>query len=107
MSSFVGAPLDDEGAIGPGAAYVFHFDGKSWVEVQRLTPSDAEHVLFGQTLAVEGERLLVGAPGSEGAAYYFRYDETRWTEDTESTSNIVTNCDRLGGTHSHDCYEAA
>ena len=50
-------------ATGSGAAFVYRFDGKSWVEEQKLTARDPRPgAHFGQSLAVEGDRVFIGAP---------------------------------------------
>ena len=36
-----GAPRDDDAGPGSGSAYVYRFDGATWVEEQKLTASDA------------------------------------------------------------------
>ena len=59
----VGATLDDTGAgSDSGSAYVFKFDGTSWVEVNKLTASDstaADH--FGSAVAIDGDQIAIGA----------------------------------------------
>lgn len=63
----------------PGAAYVFVEQGAEWVEVQKLTPGDATSGdYFGQSAAVDGRSLLVGARRHDhgglvdaGAVYVF------------------------------------
>ena len=79
----VGAYFDDDQGAQSGSAYVFHFDGKSWVEQQKILPSDgAARDTFGKSLALSGDLLLVAACG---AAYVFRFDGTRWTEEQKLT----------------------
>lgn len=92
-TAVVGAnEADCAAGIDCGAAYVFHFDGNSWVEVQKLTASDmAPRVEFGESVSVFQDTIMVGAPvdgcaviGSAhlacGSAYVFRYDGTTWVE---------------------------
>lgn len=62
-----------------GLAYVFEGSGSSWVQTARLVPSDAaQGDAFGDSVSVDGNRLVVGAPsanlptgGNQGVAYYF------------------------------------
>jgi hypothetical protein len=65
-----------------GAAYVFERSGSGWVETQRLTPDVHEAGgRFGWAVAIEGDRILVGAhlTGADaGAAYLFEHDGTAW-----------------------------
>ncbi|MDX1393591.1 MAG: choice-of-anchor B family protein [Gemmatimonadota bacterium] len=69
----------------PGALYVYRADPSGrWGMSGELLPSDrAVGDLFGASVAVEGDRLLVGAPGADetrGVGYVFeRVDET-WIE---------------------------
>lgn len=68
----------------PGAAYVFRFDGTSWVQEQRLVGADgvaADH--FGSAVAIDGDTAMVAAPnhihaGFGGSVYVFRFDGTSW-----------------------------
>ena len=77
-----------------GATYVFERSGDAWSEIARLEgdapeapPEDAEEPprrfrgptgpRFGSVVAVEGDHVLIGAPGSSrgaGAVYAFRRD---------------------------------
>jgi hypothetical protein len=70
-----------------GAAFVYDFIGKGWVETAALLPPDAsgDFVFFGFSVAVDGDRVLVGAPGwtrtplqPVGAAYLFSLVDGSW-----------------------------
>ncbi len=79
-----GAVQDSEAAASAGAAYVFRYDiaHGQWIEEQKLIASDATAgALFGVSVAMLGDLLVVGAFG-EQAAYVFRYDpeEKLWIE---------------------------
>ncbi|MCH7869607.1 MAG: FG-GAP repeat protein, partial [Myxococcales bacterium] len=39
-TALIGAYLDDDNGSDSGSAYVFRFDGTTWVEEAKLTPSD-------------------------------------------------------------------
>ncbi|HJT27177.1 MAG TPA: FG-GAP repeat protein [Pyrinomonadaceae bacterium] len=70
----VGAPFG--GTVDEGSAYVFNHQGGSWVETQRLTASEREEGdEFGDSVAVSGSTVVVGAPFggnfNQGAAYVF------------------------------------
>lgn len=80
----VGAP--NAGAPAAGAAYVFTSDGTAWSEEARLvgggTPVTDD--LFGRAVAVRGERVGVGAPGSGGGTgqvHMFRGGGATWNDD--------------------------
>lgn len=62
----VGAPFG--GAGDAGAVYVYRRQQGRWVEQTRLVAADpASGERFGQTLALDGDVLLVGAPNDGGA----------------------------------------
>ncbi|MEE9129260.1 MAG: FG-GAP repeat protein [Phycisphaerales bacterium] len=70
-----------------GAAYVFRFDGKQWIEEQKLTASDGRGGdKFGWSVSLQGDLALIGAPtdddyaNSSGSAYIFAFDGTEWNE---------------------------
>ncbi|MCB1627820.1 MAG: hypothetical protein KDI51_02045 [Xanthomonadales bacterium] len=78
------------GQADAGAAYVFRFDGSQWLLERsfRMQTAEAE-AFFGFSVALDGDRLLVGAPGAnvsdfdEGAGFVYRRSNDVWTlEDT-------------------------
>ena len=92
----VGAYLDDgpsDGAYNAGAAYLFRrSDQGTWAHVTTLRPSDlASGDRFGSSVAIDGDRVLVGAQRENGpsgnaraagAAYVFtRSGEKTWEEE--------------------------
>ncbi|MCB0477596.1 MAG: T9SS type A sorting domain-containing protein [Crocinitomicaceae bacterium] len=84
----VGATLDDDAATDAGTAFVYAFNGATWVFEQKLSPSDgASSHSFGFSTAINDSILIVGAFGannsvsSSGAAYIFRRSGTTWTEE--------------------------
>lgn len=89
-TAVVGAPLHNSRQ---GTAYVFVRSGSAWVEQQILTASDgAAFADFGLRVAIDGERVIVGAPGAnvgaahdQGAAYVFVRSGTVWNEETKLT----------------------
>ncbi len=78
-----------------GSAYVYRFDGTSWIEDQKLTASDASGVdLFGNNVAISGDTIIVGAlldnctAGNDcGAAYIYRYNGVSWIEEQKLTAS--------------------
>ena len=70
----VTAPLDDDNGASSGSAYVFQFDG-SWFQLQKLiAKAGTRDEQFGLGLAMEGERIVVGAPWADdgtGKAHIF------------------------------------
>jgi hypothetical protein len=74
----IGAPMKDGLGTDSGAAYLFEFNGSSWVETRQLLATDGSaSQYFGSTVAVSRNRAIIGAPlgdGNEvwtGAAYLF------------------------------------
>jgi hypothetical protein len=91
----VGAELAGSGLNEKGAAYVFVRSGTTWTEQAVLKASDgAEPALFGCSVAIEGDTVLVGArqdngagvPGA-GSVYVFVRSGTIWTEHQKLTAS--------------------
>jgi hypothetical protein len=71
-----------------GAAYVFRCNGTSWALEAKLTASDEEPVwYFGQSVSIDGDTALIGAPYSgfnaTGSAYVFTRNGTSWTQEAK------------------------
>jgi len=100
----VGAYRDDrEACTDCGSAYVYRFNGSSWVEEQKLTASDgAVFDYFGYSVSVSGNVAVVGAyqrncPGSDcGAAYVYRFNESTWLEEEKLTASDAAASDQFG-----------
>jgi hypothetical protein len=97
----VGAPLEDVGVIDDqGAVYLFRRKGSTWVEAVKLTASDGFiGDLFGSSVAMDGETLVVGAGGEglgRGAVYVFRRKGSTWTEEAKLTASDGDRRDGLG-----------
>lgn len=81
----VGAPEKNDGTPAMGAAYVFRLVNGSWTQDAKLSPGPLDSSdRFGFSVAVDGERVYVGAPGDDdrdldaGAAYYFERQLGSW-----------------------------
>ncbi|HJW91607.1 MAG TPA: FG-GAP repeat protein, partial [Anaerolineales bacterium] len=83
----VGAPgVDVEEQKDAGAVYIFRREGAGWKQQARLlAPDSAKEDSFGGSLALQGDTLVVGAPGKDlgflvdaGAAYVFVLRGTSW-----------------------------
>ena len=99
----VGSFFSDAPAEHSGSAYVYQRSGDTWIEEAKLVAADgAEGDLFGISVAISGDALVVGArdhdavaPNS-GAAYVFRYDKTGWTQEAELSASDGAADDFLG-----------
>jgi hypothetical protein len=88
-TALVGVPFDTIDANGAqGSAYVFARNGTTWSEQAHLTASDGvADDYFGHSVAVWGNRALVGAPddtvhgnADQGSVYVFTRSGTTWSE---------------------------
>ena len=84
--AFVSAPEDDDQGTDSGAAYAYERQGDgSWIEVDKLTPSDGTELgLFGFSVALSGDHAFVGAWGDNdfsGSVYVFEWQgDESWLE---------------------------
>ena len=78
-----------------GAVYIFRYNGSSWVEEQKLIPSDAPFN-FGQAIAIEGGMCLVGASSTLGTVYVFKYNGSSWTEAQKLSASDGEAQDQFG-----------
>ncbi len=84
--ALIGSPRDDSAAPDAGAVYVFERGANGWQESAKLTsPGGEAGALFGAALALDGERVLIGAPLSNtaaldgGAAFIFERQAGAWS----------------------------
>ncbi len=70
-----------------GKAYIFHFNGTSWVEQQKLLALDEDMGdNFGKSVSTSGNYTIFGASGDDdngdmsGSAYIFYFNSTDWVE---------------------------
>jgi len=95
----VGAWLDDTPAgMDAGSAYVFVRSGTSWMQQQKLLPSDgAPFDAFGTSVSISGDTVVVGAyndysGAATGSAYVFVRSGTTWVEQQKlvASDGMVT-----------------
>jgi len=101
----VGAPGDDGAAgINQGSAYVFARSGGVWTQQQKLEASDPAAIdLFGISVAISGETVVVGAPFGDGAAgidqgsaYVFARSDGFWTQQQKLEASDAAVGDQFG-----------
>ena len=98
-----GAQQDDDIAPNAGAAYIFERSGLLWLQRTKLTADDAKAGdLFGNAIAMDGETVLVGAPGVDdagpesGAAYVFVQVGDEWIQQARFIGDDIGIFDRFG-----------
>lgn len=84
----VTARKENIGADDVGAAYVFRYVGNNWIDEAKLTASDpTSGAYFGQSVAVQGDLIVVGArnadPNGAGAVYLFDRSGDQWIESAK------------------------
>jgi len=92
-----------QGVFDAGSVYVFEWNGASWVETAKIWASDAApQTHFGFSLALSGDRLLVGAKDdddaglSTGSAYVFERSGTNWIEVAKLVASDAAGGDAFG-----------
>ncbi len=85
--AIVGAPGKWQNVDELGSAYIFHFDGTSWEEQQKIMAADGEAGdRFGISVSISGDNAIVGAIENDdkgeasGSVYIFNFDGSNWTE---------------------------
>ena len=64
-----GVYLDDDVAAGSGSAVLYQLAGSTWVELQKMTASDAAaDDRLGHSVGLDGEHAILGAIKGDGAA---------------------------------------
>ena len=83
----VGAPWYPGAFQGEGSAYVFERIGGEWSESQKLGSGSGQVDVFGGSLDVEGDTIVVGAAssgvGGSGAVHLFGRSGGSWIEQQE------------------------
>ena len=106
-TTLVGGALQYTPIVGQpayGAAYIYEFNGSSWVSQGRIVASDGGTVdRFGYSVAVSNNVVAVGAREDDttagpdaGSAYIFTRSGTTWTEQQKLSPNDPFNGDRFG-----------
>ena len=100
----VGSNRDDDA----GSAYVYRYNGNTWLEEQKLIASDgAESDQFGIAVTVDEGVVVVeaysadesGGPDNMGSVYVYRFDvpQTDWIEEQKLTASDREANDFFGG----------
>jgi hypothetical protein len=80
-------------SYGNKPVYVFVNSGSGWIEQARLSPSDYNGGVFGESVAIDKDTIVVGSPmpipselNQVGSAYVFVRSGSNWTEQKKLTS---------------------
>ena len=99
----VGAPGDNENGHKSGSAYVYRSTINGWIEEARILADDGQsNDSFGESVAVLGNQILVGAhrgsgiTSKTGCAYSFSYDGNEWTQDGKLFADDGNDYDHFG-----------
>lgn len=103
-SSAVGVNGDesDNSLLGSGAAYVFVRDGLGWKQQAYLKASNPDaHDGFGQSVAIDGDTIVVGASSEDSASAGVDGDQS---DDSLSSAGAAYVFVRNGSTWSQEAY---
>ncbi len=103
-TAVVASVSDDVVGTDSGSAYVFTRSGTTWTEQAKLVAGDgAAGDNFGFWLDIDGDTVVVGAPGHDaanatnaGAAYVFTRSGTTWAQQQKLTAPDGTANDQFG-----------
>jgi hypothetical protein len=92
------------GQLDQGAAYIYAFNGSSWVQQAELAANDgATNDSFGASVAIAGNTVFIGAPNkaigansSQGVVYVFSFNGSSWLQQAELTPNTGATNDSFG-----------
>jgi hypothetical protein len=86
------------GKNGIGAAYVFAQDSiGNFKQVAKLQPNDpSAGMLFGRSVATDGEIVVVGAQGKSAAYVFYKPDGGTWTQASKLTAPDGNTTDGFG-----------
>ena len=115
--ALIGSVLDDDLATNCGSAYLFSFNGSSWVQTQKMVPSDAGYkdnsglsVAMGQDAVVIGSPLNSTGSVTHGAAYIFQPLAEKGVPCTTGNQCSSGHCvdgvccnNTCGGNNKYDC----
>ena len=96
--ALIGASGDDEKGARAGSAYVFEYQGGGvWTQEDKFFGSDTDaQDLFGSSLALTGDRALIGGSNADAAYIFERQGDGSWVEITRLAPGDVSAGDGFG-----------
>jgi len=101
--AIMGASTDEDNGWSSGAAYIFRYNGATWIQESKLTAIDgAQGDSFGNSVSIDGNTAIVGAFNDDdhgarsGSAYIFYYDGISWTQQAKLTATDGAEDDSFG-----------
>jgi uncharacterized delta-60 repeat protein len=102
--AIVGAYFDDNaGGINAGSAYIYEWNGISWIQTAKLLASDgAASDEFGRSVSISGDKAIVGAyfnddlGTSSGSAYIYEWNGTAWLQTAKLLASDGVLGDQFG-----------
>lgn len=103
-TAVVGSRDDDHLGADAGSAYVFVRSGTSWVQQAKLTaPDAAAGDVFGGSVAIVGDTILIGAIGDDvganvnaGSTYVFVRSGATWSQQAKLTAADIGTAEFFG-----------
>ncbi len=99
--ALIGSPV----ALEHGVAYIFDYDGSSWVETQVIFPDDINgENRFGGSVSLQGNRALIGdkfnrvnGAHQAGAVYVYDLNNGIWSLTQKLIASDLSSTDQFGG----------
>lgn len=88
-NALIGSYHDDNNH---GSAYVFTWDGTSWIQIQKLYGSGSGDIMFGYSVSLDGDTALIGAIYDDpyGATYVFTHPSVDWQFQQKFSASKTT-----------------
>ena len=94
----VGSYWDNDNGGSSGSAYIFKYNGETWIQEQKLLASDGSaYDYFGYSVDISGDKAVVGAyndysagngpVNGKGSAYVYEYDGVSSWEEAKITAS--------------------
>jgi len=101
--AIVGARWDDDLGENSGTAYIYKRTDTTWTQHTQLLASDGgAGDLFGHSVSISGDYIIVGANGDSinadgaGSAYIFKLTDSIWTEEAKISASDGLSFDSFG-----------